>query len=82
MTSLPPVLRALFPLAFGLSFFLAGRADGLIFGLGMEAWASVRPILNIAVPQTGHFPRVAGVPDAVYTASAFSMGRFSRHFRQ
>ena len=40
------------------------------------------PILNIVVPQSPHFPRVAGRPFFMVTRCAFWMSRRSRHFMQ
>ena len=40
------------------------------------------PILNTVLPQTEHFPRVAGRPFFSVTDSGFVMSRWARHFRQ
>jgi hypothetical protein len=42
----------------------------------------VAPIRMIVVPQTGHFPFIAGLPFFSFTATALLMSRFARHFTQ
>ena len=40
------------------------------------------PIRIIVVPQTGHLPFIAGFPFFSFTATAFLISRFARHFTQ
>src|SRR6267378_1024601 len=40
------------------------------------------PIRIIVVPQTGHFPFIAGLPFLSFTATAFLISRLARHFTQ
>jgi len=40
------------------------------------------PIRIIVVPQTGHFPFIAGLPFFSLTATAFLISRLARHFTQ
>ena len=40
------------------------------------------PILNILVPQTGHFPSVAGLPFFIVICTASLISRLVLHFTQ
>jgi len=40
------------------------------------------PILYIPVPQTGHFPFIAGFPFFMVTLTALGSSLFARHFTQ
>ena len=40
------------------------------------------PIRIIVVPQTGHFPFIAGLPFFSLTATGFLISRLARHFTQ
>jgi hypothetical protein len=83
MTSLPTRGPSLC-LPFFLPFFpddLRG-VRAVTSGLGKPACAGVAPILYNVVPQTGHLPRVPGVPVAVYSARASIISRLVLHFTQ
>ena len=51
-------------------------------GFSIPSCAGVLPILYNPVSQTGHFPRVAGVPEEVNVGSGLSISLFSLHFTQ
>jgi len=69
----------------------SGLASGHINSLvaensGVRKWAGAAyfaaPIRIIVVPQTGHFPFIAGLPFLSFTATAFLISRLARHFTQ
>ena len=51
-------------------------------GLGTLACSGVAPMRYNVVLQTGHLPRVPGVPDAVYSAFGSCISRLVLHFTQ
>ena len=64
-----------------------GRINSLLTGnLGGQIRPAdsyfAAPIRIIVVPQTGHFPFIAGFPFFSFTATASLMSRFARHFTQ
>src|SRR5205807_10247918 len=69
------------------SWLAPGRINSLVAeNLSREKRAGASyfaaPIRIMVVPQTGHFPCIAGLPFLSFTATAFLISRLARHFTQ